>query len=76
MENEAKLESPEQTREAIGVLATELVNLKELQVATAKLVEAMDPRIRALTVLLDHHHAVLTKVAGLPPRPKGDPNVN
>jgi hypothetical protein len=71
-----KLETPEQIREAIGVLARELVNLKEVQTAQGKLVEAMDPRIRALTALLDHHHAVLTKLAGLPPRPKGDPNVN
>jgi hypothetical protein len=71
-----KLETQEQIREAIGLLASELVNLREMQVATAQLVQAMDPRIRALTALLDHHHEVLTKVAGLPPRPKGDPLVN
>jgi hypothetical protein len=78
MENETvvKLETAEEFREAIGVLAAELVSLKEMQVATAKLVQAMDPRIRALTALLDHHHEVLTKLAGLPPKPMGDPLVN
>jgi hypothetical protein len=77
VENETpKLETPEQLREAIGLLASELVKLRELQVATAKLVEAMDTRIRALTALVDHHHTVLTKFAGLPPRPKRDPLAN
>jgi hypothetical protein len=70
------LENAEQFREAVGVLATELVSLKEMQMATAKLVEGMDARIKALTALIDHHHEVLTKVAGLPPRPKGDPMAN
>jgi hypothetical protein len=77
MENEtAKLETPEEIREAIGLLARELVNLKDVQTVQGKLLTAMDPRIRALTALVDHDHEVLTKLAGLPPRPKGDPNVN
>ena len=77
MENETpKLETPEEFREAVSVLARELVSLRELQVATAQLVQAIDPRIRALTALVDHHHKLLTKIAGLPPRPKEDPLVN
>jgi hypothetical protein len=78
MEDEkvVKLETPAQIREAIGVLAAEVVSLREMQTATAQLVQAMDPRIRALTALLDHHHEVLTKIAGLPQRTKGDPLVN
>jgi hypothetical protein len=70
------LDTPEAIREAIAVLAAELVSLKEMQVATTKLVQAMDTRIRALTSLIDYHHTVLTKIAGLPPRPKGDASVN
>jgi hypothetical protein len=71
-----KLESADGLREAIGVLAAELVNLKEVQEAQGELLKAMDTRVRTLTGLLDHHHEVLTKVAGLPPRPKGDRLVN
>jgi hypothetical protein len=79
MENEpVKLETPEQIREAIAVLAAELVSLREMQVATARLVEAMDPRIRALTALVDHDHGVLEKHGMVPPQqPKaGNSNVN
>jgi hypothetical protein len=72
-----KLESADELREAIGVLAAELVNLKQVQEAQGKLVQAMDTRIRAVTGLIDHHHDILTKLAGLPPRQKGDVfNVN
>jgi hypothetical protein len=77
MANEtATLATPEQIREAIGVLAAELVNLREMQTATAKLVQGMDTRIKAMTGLVDHHHTILTKLAGLPPRPKRDPLAN
>ena len=41
-----------------------------------ELVQAMDTRIKALTALVDHHHQVLTKLAGLPPRPAGDQLAN
>lgn len=45
--------------------------------AMGELVKGMDLRIKALTALVDHHHQVLTKLAGLPPRPEGDhPLVN
>jgi hypothetical protein len=77
MENEtAKIETPEQIREAVGLLAAEVVRAEEVTKALGTLTAAMDLRIRALTALVDHHHEVLTKLAGLPPRPKGDPNVN
>jgi hypothetical protein len=77
MDDTVKLETVADIREAFGVLAAELVSLKAAQEATTKLVQAMDTRVRALTGLIDHHHAVLTKIAGLPPRPKGDVfNVN
>jgi hypothetical protein len=71
----AKLDTPEAIREALGVLATELLNLREMELATARLVQGMDARIKALTGLVDHDHAVLSKLAGLPPRTKGF-NVN
>ena len=48
----------------------------QLIAAMGELVRGMDTRIRALTALVDHHHEVLTKLAGLPPRPKGDPLAN
>jgi hypothetical protein len=76
MDETVKLETAEDFREAVAVLAQELVSLREMQATTAKLVQAMDARIRALTGLIDHHHAVLTKIAGLPPRPKRDFHVN
>ena len=44
--------------------------------AMGQIVQGMDARIRLLTGLVDHHHEVLTKLAGLPPRPKGDPLAN
>jgi hypothetical protein len=76
MTEAAKLETPEHFREAVAVLAAELVSLREMQQGTAMLVQMMDTRIRALTGLIDHHHAVLTKIGGLPPRSKGGWNDN
>ncbi|HEY1743735.1 MAG TPA: hypothetical protein VGG18_11260 [Granulicella sp.] len=78
MEHEpvTKLETLEQFREAVSVLATELVNLREMQVATAQLVQKMDLRIKMLTALTDHDHSVLEKHGMVPPRPKEDPLVN
>lgn len=70
------LETTEQFSEAIGTLAQGEVELEARVKALTELVHAMDTRIKALTGLLDHHHAVLTKIAGLPPRPKGHLNVN
>jgi hypothetical protein len=77
MENEpAKLETPEEIRAAIGLLASELVSLRDMQTATAQLVQKMDTRIKMLTALTDHDHGVLEKHGMVPPRPKEDPLVN
>jgi hypothetical protein len=78
MENETvvKLETAEQIREAIGVLARELVSLKEMQVAQGGLLQAIDQRVKMLTALIDHDHNVLEKLGMVPPRPNGDPLVN
>jgi hypothetical protein len=62
--------------ETIWDLRSEIAQLKEVQAAQGKLLVGMDSRIKALTALVDHHHTILTKVAGLPPRPKGDPRAN
>jgi DNA anti-recombination protein RmuC len=70
------LENAEQFSEAIGTLAQGEVELEARVKALTGLVQAMDQRLKALTALLDHHHTILTKIAGLPPRPKGDPLVN
>ena len=58
------------------MLAAEVVRLAEVQQAQGKLIVNMDQRIKALTALIDHHHDVLTNLAGLSPRPKGDSLAN
>lgn len=70
MENETKLETFEQVQDAIGVLAAEVVRLGEVQQAQGKLIMNIDARIKALTALIDHLHDALTKLAGLPQRPR------
>jgi hypothetical protein len=53
------------------------VSLKEMQVAQGRLLQAIDQRVGMLTKLMDLDHAVLEKLAGLPPRPpEGGPLVN
>jgi hypothetical protein len=66
-----KLETVEDIREAFGVLAAELLSLREMEVATARLAQGMDARIKLLTALVDHLHGVLGKHGMVPPRPKG-----
>ena len=70
MENETKLETFEQVQDAIGVLAAEVVRLGEVQQAQGKLIMNIDARIKALTALIDHLHDALTKLSGLPQRPR------
>jgi hypothetical protein len=67
-----KLETPEDFREAVGTLAQGQVELVARVTALTQLVQAMDTRLKALTGLVDHDHAVLTKMAGLPSRQKED----
>jgi hypothetical protein len=68
MENAVKLETEEEFREAIGVLAAEVVRLKEVLEAQGELVRAMDARITTLTTLVDIQQATLegrrAKLAG------------
>jgi hypothetical protein len=65
-----ELQTPEEFREAVGALAGEIVRMSDVLKAQGELLQGMDLRIKALTALVDHHHQVLTKLAGLPPRPK------
>ena len=65
------LETPEDFREAIAVLAREVVNMKTMSVETARLVQKMDARNKLLTTLVDHLRAVLEKHGLVPPRPMG-----
>jgi hypothetical protein len=44
--------------------------------ALGELVRGMDLKVKALVALVDHHHEVLTKLAGLPPRPTEDNRAN
>jgi hypothetical protein len=74
--DEVKLDTPEQVREAVAVLAAELLRLREMEVATARLVQGMDARIKLLTALVDHLRGVLEKHGMVPPRPRGVTNVN
>jgi hypothetical protein len=71
-----KLETPEDLREAFGVLAAELLNLREMELGTAKLAQGMDARIKLLTALVDSLRSVLERHGLVPPRPTGDLNVN
>jgi hypothetical protein len=71
-----KIETPEDIREAFGVLAAELVNLKAVQEAQGKLLEGMDTRMVLITKLVDRLRAVLEAHGMVPPRPKGVSNVN
>ena len=52
---EITLETPEELREAIGVLAAEIVRLKEVIEANGELLKLMDIRITTLTKLIDSH---------------------
>ena len=73
---EVKLETIEQLREAIGVLAREVLSVKSIPLATEKLVRGMDARIRTLTRLVDHLHNILEKNGMVPPLPTGGVDVN
>jgi hypothetical protein len=68
--------TPQRLRDGIDVLARHQVELETVVKSMGELCKAMDLRIRALTGLVDYHHELLTKLAGLPPRPKGDPRAN
>jgi hypothetical protein len=70
------LETAEDFREAISVLAREVVNLREMEVATARLVQGMDARITLLTKLVDQLRAILEKHGLVPPLPRESFNVN
>lgn len=71
-----KLKTMEQVQEALGVLAAEVVRLSEGQAATATLVQKMHGRVKLLTRLLDHLHAILERHGLVPPRPKEGFDVN
>jgi hypothetical protein len=44
--------------------------------ALGELVQAMDARIKTLTLLVDHHHDTFTRMGWASPRPEGDSRVN
>jgi hypothetical protein len=75
-ETAAKLKTEEGVREAFGVFAAELLNLREMEVATARLTQGMDARIKLLTALVDSLRNVLERHGMVPPRSTGDLNVN
>jgi hypothetical protein len=55
----------------------ELVRLQDAQIKTQDAqIKDQDTRIKALVALVDYDHQVLSKLAGLPPRPKKDPLAN
>ena len=68
--SEVQLETLEQISEAIGAFALEITRQHDVIEAMGELVKAMDARIKMVTVLVDYDHEVLTKLVGLPPRPK------
>ena len=62
--------------ETIEQLEAELADMRGILKRLGLVVEGMDARLRAQQTLIDLDHAVLTKIAGLPPRPKGDKLAN
>ena len=68
--------TPEDFREAVGVLAAELVNMKAVQEAQGKLLQGMDQRIKLLTALVDADHRALQAHGMVPPPQKGCVSVN
>lgn len=62
-----KLESADQFREAVGILAVEVVRLKEVQAAQGELLKRLDERLRLLVKATD-------ALVG-PPKPSGGRDV-
>jgi hypothetical protein len=75
MENE-KLQTADQIREAIGVLAQAHTELEAVVKAQAGLIESMHLRIQALTSLIDSHHETFIKHGWARPRPTEDNRAN
>jgi hypothetical protein len=73
---DATLQTAEQFREAIGVCAAEIVNLKRVQHAQGKLLKAQDKRIKDLTKIVGVVKVRMPKRKNLKlaPRPGGKPN--
>jgi hypothetical protein len=71
-----KLETPEDFREGIAVLAKGHVDLEAVVKAQGELIRGMDARIKLLTALLDAHHDIFISKGWAKPRPKADPLAN
>ncbi len=71
MHDDKKLETRDEVREAIGVLAAESVRQKEVIEAQGELLKAVNTRIRVLTDLIDSLYEILIKHGLAKPRPGG-----